>query len=144
MVDAMALRVKLTHPDAKLPTRGSLSAAGLDLYSVEKYRLAPGERRLIHTGVNVAVPSGFYGRVAPRSGLALKFGIDTLAGVVDSDYRGEVGVILLNTGTQNFPIEVGDRIAQLVIEAILTPPIVQVDDLDDTSRGEGGYGSTGA
>lgn len=140
---ALDLKVKLVHPDAQVPTRGSLYAAGIDLYAPEGHRLVPGQRKLISTGIEIAVPHGFYGRVAPRSGLAFKHGIDVLAGVIDSDYRGDLGVILLNTGTQNFIIQKGDRIAQLIIEAILTPEIIHVETLDDTQRGEGGFGSTG-
>ncbi len=142
-MDQLSLKVKLTHPDAQLPTRGSLSSAGLDLYACEGYRLDPGERKLVRTGLELAIPHGFYGRVAPRSGLALKHGIDTVAGVIDADYRGEVGVILVNHGTHRFMIAKGDRVAQLIVEAILTPEVVKVDDLDITLRGVGGFGSTG-
>lgn len=142
-MDDLTLKVKLTHPEAQMPSRGSIASAGLDLYACEGYRLSPGERKLIHTGVEMAIPIGFYGRIAPRSGLALKHGIDTLAGVIDADYRGEVNVILINLGTQNFIVKSGDRIAQIIIEAILTPEVVKVDDLDITLRGVGGYGSTG-
>lgn len=140
---ALDLKVKLVHPEAQVPTRGSIHSAGVDLYAPEGHRLVPGQRKLIPTGIQIAVPHGFYGRVAPRSGLAFKHGIDVLAGVIDSDYRGDLGVILINTGTQNFIIQKGDRIAQLIVEAILTPEVIQVKELDDTERGAGGFGSTG-
>jgi dUTP pyrophosphatase len=140
---ALDLKVKLIHPDAQVPSRGSIHAAGVDLYAPEGHRLVPGQRKLIPTGLKIAVPHGFYGRVAPRSGIAFKHGIDVLAGVIDSDYRGELGVLLINTGTQNFIIQKGDRIAQLIVEAILTPEVIHVEELDDTERGAGGFGSTG-
>lgn len=143
MVDNnMALRVKLLEEGAVLPTRGTPDSAGYDLSSLLGYRLDPGERKLIRTGLAIAVPRGFYGRIAPRSGLAFKHGIDVLAGVVDSDYRNEVGVILLNTSTQRFIIKPQDRIAQLIIEAIFNPEVIQVEELEVTDR-SGGFGSTG-
>lgn len=137
-----------------LPSRGSAQAAGLDLSAdipnevtgLRKKRLLPGQRAAIDTGIKVAIPEGYYGRVAPRSGLAFKHGIDVLAGVIDSDYRGELKVILLNTGDEDVVIEHGERIAQLIIEKIAIPDIIVVgneDDLSLTGRGENGFGSTG-
>src|ERR1041385_5079843 len=115
------LRFKRLHPEARLPTRGSPSAAGLDLYSVERVTLEPGARSAVRTGLAVAIPEGFYGRVAPRSGLAGRHGIDALAGGVDADYRGEILCALVNHGSEPFEIEPGARVAQLVIESIATP-----------------------
>ncbi len=138
-----SLRFRRLDERARLPTRGSLFAAGLDLYSVEAMTLAPGERAAVRTGLSVAIPHGFYGRVAPRSGLAVEHGLDVLAGVIDSDYRGEVKCALINHGSEPLRIEVGQRIAQLIIEAIATPRPAWADDLDETSRGAGGFGSTG-
>ncbi len=100
-------------------------------------------RALLKTDIAIAVPAGTYGRVAPRSGLALKAGIDTGAGVIDADYRGNVGVILFNHSDTDFAVAAGDRIAQLILEAIVTPPVAAVDELDDTDRGADGFGSTG-
>lgn len=137
------LRVKLLNEHAKLPVRGSAGAAGYDLASCESVVVPAGERRIIKTGVSVAVPPGTYGRVAPRSGLAVRQGIDVLAGVIDEDYRGELAVILLNTGDAPFEVSPGDRVAQLVLERIVTPDTVVVDDLDETARGAAGFGSTG-
>lgn len=131
------------------PTRGSAQAAGFDLCACindEFIVIRPGERVLIKTGVRVAIPSGRYGRIAPRSGLAYKNGIDVLAGVIDSDYRGDVGVILLNTGHTEFAIKDGDRIAQLIIEKIDMSDFEVVESVKDilpSARGEGGFGSTG-
>ena len=137
------LRFKRLHPEARLPTRGSPLAAGLDLYSVERVTLRPGARAAVRTGLAVAIPSGFYGRVAPRSGLAVKSGLDTLAGVVDADYRGEILCALVNHGDVPVEIEPGARIAQLVVESIALPEAVWAEDLDETERGAGGFGSTG-
>jgi dUTP diphosphatase len=131
-------------PAAKLPTRGSEHAAGLDLYSLEVVVLAPGDRAAVRTGLAAAIPSGYYGRVAPRSGMAVKSGLDVLAGVIDSDYRGEIKCALINLGRETINIEAGTRIAQLIIEAIIMPQPVWADSLSDTSRGAGGFGSTGA
>jgi dUTP pyrophosphatase len=129
---------------ARLPTRGSQFAAGLDLYSIESLAIAArGGRALVHTGLAVAIPHGFYGRVAPRSGLAIKHGLDVLAGVIDSDYRGEILCALINHGDEQVWIEAGMRVAQLVIESIATPEPVWSEDLSETGRGGGGFGSTG-
>ena len=137
------LNFKRLDPKATLPTRGSVAAAGLDLYSIEDITIPPKQRALARPGLAGAVPAGFYGRVAPRSGLAVKNGLDVLAGVIDSDYRGEVCCALLNTGDETIELPQGSRLCQLIIEQIITPSPAWVDDLDETSRGEGGFGSTG-
>jgi len=128
---------------ASLPARGSASAAGYDLCSAQDCVIPAKGRALVKTDIAVAVPPGTYGRVAPRSGLALKHGIDVGAGVVDADYRGNVGVILFNLGDAEFKVSVGDRIAQLILECIVTPDVVEADELPSTERGVGGFGSTG-
>ncbi|HEX8459454.1 MAG TPA: dUTP diphosphatase [Pyrinomonadaceae bacterium] len=133
------------HPAARLPARGSAGAAGLDLFSVEEVRLeASGGRAAVRTGLAVALPRGFYGRIAPRSGLAVRHGLDVLAGVIDSDYRGEIVCALVNHGHAALTLEAGQRVAQLIVEAIITPDAVWADALDETTRGAGGFGSTGA
>lgn len=137
------LDFKQLDPRALLPTRGSSSAAGLDLYSIEEINLAPTERRLTRTGLAVAIPEGYYGRVAPRSGLATKSGIDVLAGVIDADYRGEIRCLLINVGTEVVTLPERSKICQLIIEKIITPTARWLDDLDETERGGGGFGSTG-
>jgi dUTP pyrophosphatase len=131
------------HPLAKLPTRGSLYAAGLDLHSIESLRIPARGRASVKTGLAVAIPSGFYGRVAPRSGLAVKHGLDVLAGVIDSDYRGEIICALINHDDKPFEVEAGMRIAQLVIESIETPEPIWSEELSETKRGVGGFGSSG-
>lgn len=128
---------------AVLPTRGSSAAAGLDLYSVEDLVLGPNVRVLARTGVSVAIPEGFYGRVAPRSGLAVKHGLDVMAGVIDADYRGELKCLLHNGGEETISIPAGSKICQLIIEKIITPKAVWSDQLTATARGTGGFGSTG-
>jgi dUTP pyrophosphatase len=130
------------HPDAKLPTRGSKQSAGLDLYSVAMVSITPGERAAVRTGVSAAIPAGYYGRVAPRSGLALERGIDVMAGVIDSDYRGEIICLLVNLGEESVQLECGTRVAQLIVEAIITPEPEWADELVGTERGSDGFGST--
>ena len=130
-------------PNAVLPTRGSQSAAGLDLYSIEAITLNPNERRVIRTGLAVAIPEGYYGRVAPRSGLAIQKGVDVLAGVIDADYRGEIGCLLHNIGAERIDLPAQSKICQLIIEKIITPAAVWVNHLSETGRGSGGFGSTG-
>lgn len=130
------------NKSAIVPTRGSMKAAGYDLYTTEFHILKPGERRLFKTGLSMAIPSGMYGRIAPRSGLALKNGIDVLAGVIDEDYRGEIGVVLINLGQEDKNITVGDKIAQIIFEFYNEVDFSEESALNETSRGSGGYGST--
>jgi dUTP pyrophosphatase len=137
------LSFKSLNPRATLPKRGSSSAAGLDIYSIETISIAPKQRLMVRTGLAVAIPEGFYGRLAPRSGLATKQGLDVLAGVIDSDYRGEVCCLLYNTGDETVHLPEESKICQLIVERIILPVPVWVNDLDETHRGEGGFGSTG-
>ncbi|PPR03878.1 hypothetical protein CVT26_000876 [Gymnopilus dilepis] len=137
------LLIKRLSDKARIPTRGSPLAAGYDLYSAERKVIPAHGKALVDTQLSIAVPAGTYGRVAPRSGLASKFMIDTGAGVIDADYRGVVFVLLFNLSDKDFQVEEGDRIAQLIIERIYTPDILEVEDLDQTIRGAGGFGSTG-
>ena len=117
-------------------------AAGLDLCALEDVEIQPKQRAVARTGLAVAIPPGFYGRVAPRSGLAVKQGLDVLAGVIDSDYRGEICCVLYNTGDDPIALPAGSRICQLILEQIITPEATWVNDLDLTARGAGGFGST--
>ncbi|CAR28164.1 hypothetical protein ZYGR_0N06550 [Zygosaccharomyces rouxii] len=140
----MQLKVQLRGPNAKVPTKGSTSAAGYDMYSAEKTLIPKRGQNLVSTEISITVPQGTYGRVAPRSGLAVKNGIQTGAGVIDRDYTGEVKVVLFNHTDKDFEINVGDRIAQLILERIVEDAsVVVVESLDETSRGTGGFGSTG-
>jgi dUTP pyrophosphatase len=141
-----ALRFKRLTDTARVPTRAHDGDAGLDLYAAEPARLEPGERAGVGTGVAVAIPDGHAGLVLPRSGLAAKHGISVVnaPGLIDAGYRGEVRVLLLNTDRDAaFEVEVGDRIAQLLITPFAGPPPVEVDDLEETARGAGGFGSSG-
>lgn len=138
------------HPRASLPRRMSAEAAGLDLFACveQELLLPPGERRLVPTGVQLQLPPGYEGQVRPRSGLALRHGVTVLnaPGTIDADYRGEIGVVLVNLGDQPFVVQHGDRIAQLVIAPVTMAEPVEVEPTDpDTGsgRGAGGYGSTG-
>ncbi len=138
------LQFKRFNANATLPTRGTPQSAGLDLYCIDELRIEPGARVSAKTGLSVAIPEGFYGRIAPRSGLAVKHGIDVLAGVIDSDYRGEVICLLYNTGADAVELPAGSKVCQLIIEQVITPSASWADDLEETARGAAGFGSTGA
>lgn len=137
------LKIKLLHPAAKVPTRANPTDAGLDLYAAEGFGLRAGDIKIIATGIAISIPDGYVGRILPRSGLAAKHGIHVLAGVVDSSYRGEIKVVLANLGDGVCGFVDGSRIAQLVIQKVelWTPQVV--DELDETERGENGFGSSG-
>jgi dUTP pyrophosphatase len=137
------LRFKQLDPRAVLPLRGSSFAAGLDICSIEDLKIEARQRAIARTGLAVAIPQGFYGRVAPRSGLAAKHGLDVLAGVIDSDYRGELCCLLYNTSDSTIELPAGSKVCQLILEKIITPEATWVNDLDETARGAGGFGSTG-
>ncbi|XP_026317246.1 deoxyuridine 5'-triphosphate nucleotidohydrolase [Hyposmocoma kahamanoa] len=125
------------------PVKGSEKAAGFDLKSAYDYVVPARGKELVKTDLQIELPSGCYGRVAPRSGLAVKNFIDVGAGVIDEDYRGNVGVVLFNHSNQEFTVKKGDRIAQLICEKIYYPDLLEVADLSETKRAEGGFGSTG-
>lgn len=143
----ISIRVRrLAHgADLPLPAYATAGAAGMDVVSAEDMDLLPGQRHAVATGLSIAIPDGYEVQVRPRSGLALKHGITmpNTPGTIDSDYRGELKVILINHGDQPFPIRRGDRIAQLVASPVQRADFIEVDDLDETARGAGGFGSTG-
>ncbi|KFY84314.1 hypothetical protein V498_07843 [Pseudogymnoascus sp. VKM F-4517 (FW-2822)] len=141
--DGPHLLIKKLSDKAKLPTRGSAFAAGYDLYASKEATIPARGKGLVDTDLSMAVPAGTYGRIAPRSGLAAKNFIDTGAGVIDADYRGQVKVLLFNHSDVDFVIKEHDRIAQLVLERIYTPEVMEVAELEESVRGEGGFGSTG-
>ncbi|XP_013982863.2 deoxyuridine 5'-triphosphate nucleotidohydrolase, mitochondrial isoform X3 [Salmo salar] len=138
------LKFSKLSENATAPTRGSAKAAGYDLFSAYDYSIGPMDKAIVKTDIQIAVPSGCYGRVAPRSGLAAKHFIDVGAGVVDEDYRGNVGVVLFNFSKETFEVKKGDRVAQLVCERICYPDLQELKTLDETERGAGGFGSTGS
>jgi len=138
-------RVGQRGPPLELPSYQSEGAAGLDLRADEACTLAPGERRLVPTGLAVELPPGHEGQVRPRSGLALRHGVGMVnaPGTIDQDYRGEIGVILVNLGQQPFEVRRGERIAQLVVAPVVRVELRLVEALGETARGGGGFGSTG-
>jgi dUTP pyrophosphatase len=142
----VSLRVQRLDDRATIPTRAYAGDAGLDLYALEAAVLEPGERASIRTGIAVEIPEGLAGLVLPRSGLALRHGIALVnaPGLIDSGYRGEVRVLLLNTDRHDScKLHAGDRIAQLVLVAHASPPVVEVQELSASDRGQGGFGSSG-
>lgn len=139
----MKINISILHPDAIIPKTAHDHDAGVDLHSLEDYELAVGERKLFKTGLAIELPMGYVALIWPRSGLAYKRGIDVLAGVIDAGYRGDCGVILLNTGAIPCIIKKGERIAQMLIQKITLPEFIQVKELNETVRGEGGFGSSG-
>jgi len=147
MGDAVAVRIKrLPHGEGLEPPRYATSgAAGMDVLAAEDVTLAPGGRHPVATGFALAIPEGYEIQVRPRSGLALKHGITlpNTPGTIDSDYRGELKIIMINLGSEDFAIARGDRIAQLVLAPVTQAWWEEVAELDDTVRGEGGFGSTG-
>lgn len=147
MTEPVAVRVRrLPHGEGlELPRYATEGAAGMDVLAAEDVRLAPGARHAVATGLSVAIPPGYELQVRPRSGLALKHGISVpnTPGTIDSDYRGELKVILINHGVEPFEIHRGERVAQLVLAPVTQAAWNEVDALDETRRGEGGFGSTG-
>ncbi|XP_071787848.1 uncharacterized protein [Asterias amurensis] len=139
----LRLRFKKISSEAKAPTKGSEFAAGFDLYSAYEYTVPAGGKEKVLTDISIELPESCYGRVAPRSGLAWKNQIDVGAGVIDRDYRGNIGVILFNLGKVDFKVEKDMRIAQLICERICYPELEEVEELGETQRGSDGYGSTG-
>ena len=147
MTDRIGVRIKrLPHgKDLDLPAYATDGAAGMDVVAAEAVALRPGQRHAVATGLAVAIPDGYEIQVRPRSGLALKHGISVpnTPGTIDSDYRGELKIIMINHGTDDFSIARGDRIAQLVLAPVTQAEWDEVEELDDTARGSGGFGSTG-
>ncbi|CAM9407056.1 unnamed protein product [Ectocarpus sp. 4 AP-2014] len=137
------MQVKKLSENAIMPVRGSEHAAGFDLASAYEATVPAGRQALVKTDLSIAIPPNTYARIAPRSGLAVKKMIDVGAGVVDYDYRGPVGVVLFNHGCEDFKVQKGDRVAQLILERICMADIEEVTELSETTRGSGGFGSTG-
>lgn len=138
----MELKVKRIHPSAKLPLYHHKGDAGLDLFSSVDCILGAGEVKAVPTGIQLAIPEGYVGLVWDKSGISLR-GVHRLAGVIDSGYRGEVKVVMVNLGQKSFSIEKGMKIAQLLVQPVSEVRVIEVEDLENTSRGEKGFGSTG-
>lgn len=143
----LLVRVKRLHPRSRMPRRQTPGSSGWDLHACleEPLVIPPGERRAVPTGLAAAVPRGHELQIRPRSGLALRHGVGLLnaPGTIDEDYRGEIRIIVVNLGREAFRIEDGDRVAQMVLAAVPAADLVETDELDDTSRGSGGFGHTG-
>jgi len=139
----MKIKIKRLSPKAIIPERSKQSDAGYDLHSIEALPLLPMSREAVSVGFAIEIPKGYYGRIAPRSGLAVRAGIDVLAGVVDSGYRNEIKVVMINLGQGLVSVEEGDRIAQLIIEKCHDVEWEETDELSDSDRGEDGFGSSG-
>ncbi|MBL7021842.1 dUTP diphosphatase [Patescibacteria group bacterium] len=139
----MKINIKKLNPDIKLPSYANIGDAGMDVYSLEDKIMEPGERYLFKLGFAMEIPNGHVGLFWDKSGIASKYGIHTLAGVIDSIYRGEFGVVMLNTSKEAYEFKKGEKLAQLLIQPVLSPELVEVDELSDTSRGDGAFGSTG-
>ena len=137
------IRCQKTSEDATVPTKAHDSDAGWDLYSSEETIIGKGERQLVKTQICLEIPDDYVGLIWPRSGLAVKQGVDVFAGVVDSGYRGEVGVCLFNSSDKDFHIRKGDRIAQILFQEVTKSNIIEVENLEDSDRGERGFGSSG-
>jgi dUTP pyrophosphatase len=140
-----SLSVVLLNPNATIPTRGSSGAAGYDLYSCgNNFSVEPFGNALISTGIAMRIPEGYYGRIAPRSGFSVRTSLIVNAGVIDSDYRGEIKVLLQNPTATRVSIGNGERIAQIIFEKIGLFELTRIDSLDETTRGSSGFGSTGS
>jgi dUTP pyrophosphatase len=144
-LDLDRVEIRLLRPGAAVPARSRDGDAGYDLRAAERFVLAPGERATVPTGVAIALPAGIAGLVVPRSGLAARYGLSVVngPGLIDPNYRGEIGVVLVNLGQEAFAGETGDRIAQLLLVPYVAPQLVAVDELPETERGELGFGSSG-
>ena len=139
----MVIKVKKLHVEAKLPTYANPQDAGMDFFSNETLIVYPGERKLISTGISMAIPDGYVGLLWDKSGIATKHGIKTMAGVIDSGYRGEIKILVHNLSKNLYKIEKGNKIAQMLIQPVEQKKIIESSELDETERGEGGFGSTG-
>ena len=139
------MKVKLLHPDAKAPSYAKTGDAGMDIHSIDNVWITAGERAIVKTGIAIELPIGFEAQIRPRSGLAAKHGLTVLntPGTIDSGYRGEIMVIMINTSKVDYEVVKGDRIAQMVIANYVQAPVYVVEELSDSSRGKEGLGSTG-
>lgn len=139
----MKIQIKKINPEAKTPIYAIKNDAGMELYSVEDLIVEPGKILACGTGVAVAIPVGYVGLIWDKSGVAFNGGVKTMGGVIDSSYRGEIKIILTNLSDKNYVIKKGDKIAQMLIQKVEIPDIEEAEELDDTERGEGRFGSTG-
>jgi len=139
----MKIAIKKLDKDAKIPAYSHPGDAGMDLFSLGDFSIKPGERLACPTGISIAIPKVYAGLIWDKSGIASKSGIKTMAGVIDSGYRGEIKIVLINLSPDVYNIKKGDKIAQMLIQKVENPEIIEMEELDETIRGEGGFGSTG-
>jgi len=139
----MQLLIKKLHPNAKLPTYAHTGDAGMDIYALEDMVVEAGKRVLIPSGIAMAIPDGYVGLLWDKSGLANKNGLTIVGGVIDAGYRGEILVGILNTSDTPYTFHAGEKVTQILIQPVVQPTLTEVSDLDDTTRGEGRFGSTG-
>jgi len=139
----MVIKVKKVHVNAKLPTYGHVGDAGMDLYAAEDTTIEPGKPLRVRTGIAVEIPFGFVGLCWDKSGLATNHSLKTIARVIDSTYRGEIMVGMMNLGKEPYTFKAGEKVTQMLVQKVESPEIVEAEELSDTSRGEGGFGSTG-
>ncbi|NMF03885.1 dUTP diphosphatase [Clostridium beijerinckii] len=144
-MDNYILKIKKIDDKAVIPNYAHEGDAGLDLYAVKELTLKPGERGLVHTGIQIELPKNTEAQIRPRSGLALKNGITTLnsPGTIDEGYRGEIGVILINHGSEVFKVEPGMKIAQMVVKPVVKVDIIEIEELSESERNQNGFGSSG-
>ena len=138
----MILKLKKINPDAKVPDTAYKGDAGLDLYSIKEILIKAGKRTIVGTGIGIEIPDGFVGLVWDRSSLPAKYGLTTMAGVIDSGYRGEIKVVMFNTSEKDYTIKKHDKIVQLLIQKIESPKILEVQDLSESERGQKSFGSS--
>ena len=139
----MKIKIKKTSKEAIIPKHAHAGDAGLDLYSIETTKLNPGEKKIIKTGLIMEIPEGYVGLIWDRSGMAAKHSLHTLAGVIDSNFRGELGIVIINLSQEVKEINTSERIAQILIQPVETIEFQEIDSHSETSRGDGGFGSTG-
>jgi len=139
----MTIKIKKLNQEATLPRYAKEHDAGMDLFSNETLSLQPNERKLISTGISMAIPKGYVGLIWDKSGLASKHGLKTMAGVIDSGYRGEIKILVHNLSNKPYTIESGNKVAQMLIQPVEQKQLLEVSELDETNRGEGGFGSAG-
>ena len=139
----MELKIKKLVPNAILPNYAHKGDAGMDFFASQITVIKKGERVQVKTGISMAIPEGFVGLVWDKSGLSHKHGLKTLGGVIDAGYRGEIMIGMINLGSEDYTIEAGHKVAQMLIQKVESPEIIEVEELDDTSRGTGAFGSTG-
>ncbi len=137
------IKIKKLNEEAILPKYANPGDAGMDFFANEEVIIKPNQRKLVNTGIAMAIPSGYVGLIWDKSGIASKYGIKTMAGVIDSSYRGEIKILLHNLSAEEFKVEKGAKIAQMLIQPVEQRDIIEVDGLDETKRGTGGFGSTG-